>query len=520
MPWGIIGNLAWVIAIVSAGLGFLKWRYTPPQWQSPIKELENAPMQENELLQWLRAEALEHQDLTGIHVLDDGRDAFAARMSLIREAKGRIDLQYYMWNADLSGRLLFHEVLLAADRGVRIRMLLDDNTTMGTDQLLSALNTHHNIQIRLFNPFMIRKFRVLNYAVDFRRLNRRMHNKSLTIDNVATVIGGRNIGDAYFSAHEGMQFADMDVLATGQAVVDVGRSFDAYWSSKSSYAAESVLKRVVPAGLERLRTELNLLAHGEVAHSYLHSLRKSTPLRELKLGTLSLEWVPAVLVVDDPAKGQGDIPRRRLLLAGIEKSLGQVQSHIDVATAYFVPGSFGTKFLGKAASQGKRVRVLTNSLASNDVVPVHAGYARYRKQLLQQGVLLYELRSKNVVKSKRRGGKSKLPRFGAANSSLHAKIFTMDDCRVFIGSFNFDPRSLYLNCEMGLLVDSEALAAHVTRRMEDFVATRSYTPFLEADGRLSWRDSDNLLYKMEPESTMSQRVVAWVISWLPVEWLL
>lgn len=520
MLWQFVGYGAGTLTTVIACLLAIKWRFTAPLWQAPDHEFVTTVAQNDELSHWFEVEVKAHPGLTGIQVLDTGRDAFSARLHVIRDAKHSIDVQYYMWNADLSGSLLFREILHAADRNVAIRILLDDNTTLGNDAMLSALNSHRNIQIRLFNPFMLRRFRVLNYLVDFRRLNRRMHNKSLTVDGVATIVGGRNIGDAYFNATEGMQFSDMDVVAVGHAVSAVSKSFESYWKCKSSFAAETVLKKPTAAALEHLRTELKFLAQGEVASAYVKTLSTSDVLRELKSSTLAFEWVNAVLVVDDPAKGQGDIPRRRLLMAGLETALGEVKSHIDVATAYFVPGRFGLRFLSTAAMSGKRVRVLTNSLASNDVVPVHAGYARYRKRLLRQGVSLYELRSKVVSRKTPRRGKRKIPRFGASSSSLHAKIFTMDGTRVFIGSFNFDPRSLYLNCEMGLLIDSPKLVGHVTKRMEEFMTRQSYTPFLEHNGRLSWRDADNTVHKMEPKSTVSQRVVAWLISWLPVEWLL
>lgn len=235
---------------------------------------------------------------------------------------------------------------------------------------------------------------------------------------------------------------------------------------------------------------------------------------------MDFDWVPVELVVDDAAKGQGDIPRRKLLLSGLQKRLGAVEHSVDVATAYFVPGRFGSTYLTQTAQRGRTVRVLTNSLASNDVVPVHAGYARYRKRLLRKGVALHELRSAYETTPVKHKGKKRLPRFGASSSSLHAKIFVLDERRVFIGSLNFDPRSLYLNCEMGLMIDSAKLGSRIATQMDRVIKEQSYEPFLEGGNRLSWRDTDGKIYRIEPGSTAKQRIVAWVMSWLPVEWLL
>jgi putative cardiolipin synthase len=263
---------------------------------------------------------------------------------------------------------------------------------------------------------------------------------------------------------------------------------------------------------------MTALTESQEARGYLEAASRSPLQRED--GHLKFEWVPVQLAVDDPAKGLGAIPRRKLLVSSLEKRLGEAASAIDVVTAYFVPGRIGVKYLSKAVKAGKKVRILTNSLASNDVVPVHAGYARYRKRLLRNGIILHELRASLGATPKRRKGKNKLPRFGASSSSLHAKIFVMDKRRVFIGSLNFDPRSLYLNCEMGLMIDSPKLGTRIARQMDQMIESQAYHPFIDSGGRLSWYDSERRIHRMEPESTVGQRVGAWIMSWLPVEWLL
>jgi cardiolipin synthase C len=501
-----------------AVLALLRFIYRPPVLIGRRNSQSLPPDPSCDLMIKLGDTRQHASHLSGIHILDNGAEAFVARRGMLRLAEHSIDAQYYMWHTDLTGSLLMEELLAAADRGVRVRLLLDDNTTAGTDHMLLAAAAHANVEVRLFNPFILRKPRSPAYVFDLRRLNRRMHNKALIVDGVASIVGGRNIGDEYFNAHLDLDFADMDVLTVGAVVPAIAASFDAYWNSKSAYPLELILKAGQQDVLDKFKTGVAELAETDAAIAYRKHI-SVTPLVSSG-GQVDFDWVPVELVADDPAKGQGDIPRRKLLFTSLSKRLGAVERSVDVVTAYFVPGRQGSTYLGRTARQGRKVRVLTNSLASNDVVPVHAGYARYRKRLLRHGVALHELRNIRDVQPVRRGGKRKLPRFGASSSSLHAKVFVLDKRRVFIGSLNFDPRSIYLNCEMGLLIDSEKLGHKLTRQMDDLISSQSYLPFLEPGNRLSWRDVDNTVYRIEPGSTTRQRIVAWVMSWLPVEWLL
>jgi cardiolipin synthase C len=513
----LTGLLLAALALVGL-LALLRYIYRPPSLAGRVRSMSLPPDPTCDLMIKLGDTEQHASHLSGIHILDDGAEAFVARRGMLRLAEHSIDAQYYMWHTDLTGRLLMEELLAAADRGVRVRLLLDDNTTLGTDTMLLAASSHPNVELRLFNPFILRKPRLPAYIFDLRRLNRRMHNKALIVDGVACIVGGRNIGDEYFNAHQNLDFADMDVLTVGAVVPAVAASFDSYWNSKSSFPLETVLRASTPKGLDLFKTQVADLALTEAAIAYREHI-SVTPLVSSG-GHVDFDWVPVELVADDAAKGEGDIPRRKLLFTGLSKRLGAVEQSVDVVTAYFVPGRRGSTYLGDAAGAGKKVRVLTNSLASNDVVPVHAGYARYRKKLLRRGVSLYELRNIRDVTPVRRSGKRKLPRFGASSSSLHAKVFVLDKRRVFIGSFNFDPRSVYLNCEMGLLIDSEKLGHKLSRQMDHLIASQAYTPFLALGNRLSWRDIDEKVYRTEPGSTARQRTVAWVVSWLPIEWLL
>jgi cardiolipin synthase C len=275
-----------------------------------------------------------------------------------------------------------------------------------------------------------------------------------------------------------------------------------------------------------LQDRLSRVATSELGMQF-HELSADTQIASLPFESQNaFEWVKATLYSDDPAKGLGEIPRKKLLVTGLSRALGEAKVSLDVATAYFVPGKFGVNYLQHICKHRVAVRVLTNSLASNDVVPVHAGYARYRKKLLRAGVRIFELKPSVIVTGPVvRGRKAKLrERFGASSSSLHAKMFIIDTARVFIGSFNFDPRSLYLNCEMAILVESEKLAADVTAQMETLIQKRSYAPHLQNGHRLRWSDmalaKDAPLLDREPESKFRQRLLVWFVSLLPVEWLL
>lgn len=472
----------------------------------------------------LAAAKAAHAGLSGVAIIPLGHEAFAVRHQLIAAAERSIDAQYYIWRGDLTGKLLMLDLLQAAGRGVRVRLLLDDNPTAGLDALWSTVAAHPNIEVRLFNPFAIRRPRILNYLTDFKRLNRRMHNKSLSIDNQAAVLGGRNIGDEYFNATDQMQFADMDVLATGAVVGDISRAFDSYWTSASAFPLQQVVK-IPETDIARQRAELAQTATSEDGQAYLLSASKPGLVSTLLEGSAHLEWLVAELHCDDPAKGLGDIPRRRLLATGLLAALDGAKTSFDAASAYFVPGRIGAGFIRKLSRAGREVRVLTNSLASTDVAAVHAGYARYRRRLLRSGVKLFEMKPQREQphSGRQQHHDRKFPRLGSSRSSLHAKLFLIDRERLFIGSFNFDPRSIYLNTEMGILISSKRIGAAVGKQMDELATHACFAPQLGRMGRLSWLDVSSgatVAIDTEPQSSLGQRLLVRAISPLPVEWLL
>jgi cardiolipin synthase C len=345
-----------------------------------------------------------HPGDSGIHPLRDGRDAFAARVLLAEAAERSLDVQYYIWHADTSGTLLFEALRAAADRGVRVRLLLDDANTAGLDATLAALNATPNIEVRLFNPFLHRSRRVLDYASDFSRVIRRMHNKSFTIDNQVTIVGGRNVGDEYFGVPEAVAFEDLDVIAVGPVVHEVSSAFDRYWASASSYPLGRLLPPVARAVKSGEASAVLSARSDPAALAYSNAVRSSSFVHDLVHGTVALEWAPTRMLCDDPAKGLGSAKRELLLAQKLRAIFGEPTSEVEIVSPYFVPAAWGTEFLVGLAEHGVSIRILTNSLEATDVPAAHAGYAQRRKRLLKAGIVLYELR-RSLVSSPRAKGR-------------------------------------------------------------------------------------------------------------------
>ena len=282
-----------------------------------------------------------HPGSSGIYPLPDGRDAFAARVLLAQAAERTLDAQYYIWRKDMTGTLLFEALHAAADRGVRVRLLLDDHGTSGIDTTLAALDSHPNIEVRLFNPFVIRESRAIGFITDFSRANRRMHNKSFTVDNQATIIGGRNVGDEYFDASEGFVFVDLDVTTVGPVVKDVSHNFDRYWASESSYPVDCLLPPADPARIQELASAASLIERDPAAAAYMDALRNSPFVRELIEGRLALEWARTRMVSDDPAKGLGLAAPEALLPQKLKEIIGEPAAEMVLVSAYFVSGAGG-----------------------------------------------------------------------------------------------------------------------------------------------------------------------------------
>ncbi len=460
-----------------------------------------------------------HSGKSGIYALSDPQDAFAARVLIARAAQRTLDVQYYIWRKDLTGTLLFEALHAAANRGVRVRLLLDDNNTAGLDATLAALDLNQNFEVRLFNPFVIRAPRWIGYATDFSRLNRRMHNKSFTADNQITIIGGRNVGDEYFGATNGILFADLDVLAVGPVVKDVSNDFDRYWNSQSSYPVSLLLPQTDVKQLEELKSEALKLGESPGAAAYVNAVRKSSLIRQLITENIRLEWATTHMVSDDPRKGLGQVPDSQLLTHDLGRIIGRPKSEVELVSPYFVPTATGVDGLVAMANRGVKIKVLTNSLDATDVAPVHAGYAKRRKPLLEAGVKLYEMKrlSPGLRRTKSAGP------FGSSGSSLHAKTFSIDGSRIFVGSFNFDPRSAKLNTELGFIIESPEMARQISAMFTDRISDIAYEVKLSDTGDLYWvedRDGKWIRYDSEPQASLWRRASTGFLSILPIDWLL
>jgi putative cardiolipin synthase len=466
-------------------------------------------------------QARKHPDQTAFHLLPDGVDALLSRIVLADAADRALDLQYYIWHDDLTGRHLASAVLQAADRGVRVRVLLDDLGTGGDDQVLLALASHPNIQIRLFNPVANRRFKMLGSAMEFSRVNRRMHNKAIIADNEAAIVGGRNIGDEYFGASSDVSFGDLDVLTYGAVVRDISTAFDEFWNSDAAYPIERLTGHAAaPDALAGYRVKLAAFVASQRDTPYVtQATRRYSEI--LAMHEVDVSWGKATLLYDDPSKiTRSPHDPTGHLLSQFKTLSVEPQTEMFIVSPYFVPGKDGVAWLRKEAGRGVRVTVLTNSLAATDVAAVHAGYQRYRKDLLEAGIHLYELKPA-ASEDPQQKKKSVL---GSSKASLHAKTYVFDKSSIFIGSMNLDPRSITLNTEIGVYCESDTLATQVVNGVEpklDQIAWR-LEERRDANGatRIVWIDTqaDGTETELdEPGVSGLKRVGIWVLGLLPIE---
>lgn len=443
-----------------------------------------------------------HPGQSGVQLLDDGPAALAVRIALVRRARVAIDCQYYIWRRDTAGRLLIDELVAAAARGVRVRLLLDDYGAPGFDGLALP-----GLEVRLFNPARLRRWRWLNALFDFPRLNRRMHNKSLTVDGIATVIGGRNIGDEYFDDAHPALAVDLDVLAIGAIAGAMAADFQRYWDSAAALP-RAAKRPALARGDEFLRTRWLAAADSPATHARIDEARDFT-------------WAEVRMLSDPPEKIEGRMADDRLLLAQLLAALGPVRRRLLLVSAYFVPQAAGLALLGGLAAQGVRVEVLTNSWLSNNVALVHAWYAPWRLRLLQAGVRLWEMRgtagervSLGLVPRRLRRHPGAASFFRSSASELHAKSFIADGRWLFVGSMNFDPRSWKLNTELGFLIDSPALAGRLEAALDAGLPRFAWGLERHA-GALAWRDNGHLV-QPEPGTSALRRLALRLLGLLPL----
>lgn len=462
--------------------------------------------------------AAAHPGLSGVYPLAAGRDAFAARAALAYRAERSIDLQYYIWRKDLTGLLLLDALRSAAARGVRVRLLLDDNNTAGLDPVLAELDRDPNIEVRLFNPFPMRRWRSLGYLGEFGRLNRRMHNKSFTVDNQVTIVGGRNIGDEYFDAAGDLLFVDLDVMAIGPVVQAVSHDFDRYWNSRSAYPVSSLVGPAGDPAPPTLEQELKTVRGQPAGQAYIEAIRSLPFVEQLAQRRLNLEWATTQLISDDPDKVLDRARPEAKLAPRLRDLLGEPRRRSTSfrrisSLARTPPVRSGT--WRRAASRSG----FDQFTGSDRRCCSPRGYAKWRRALLESGVSLFELRRvAGDTKSRTRTGP-----LGSSGSSLHAKTFGVDGGRVFVGSFNLDPRSIELNTEMGFVIDSAALARDLDARLTNTMPHAAYEVKLDQDGKLVWieRTPEGVVrHEAEPGTSIWKRAGVRILSWLPIDWLL
>lgn len=480
------------------------------------KALNAAQAAQTTLGKTLASPLADKAPLSALYPLANAQEAFAARKRLAQAAERTLDVQYYIWRADMTGLMLLEELREAAERGVRVRLLLDDLGTSGLDAWLSALDRHPNFEVRLFNPFSVRSAKPLGFLTNFKRANRRMHNKSFTADSLLSIVGGRNVGDEYFGAGDGVLFADLDVLAAGPVVTQTAHDFDLYWASASAYPAEHVLAQPSLDALSQLDQLAREIDQRPQTAIYRQALSRIPTLTD---ENWPIQWALTKLVSDDPAKGVGQADSKGLIIEKLAQAIGSATSRIDLVSPYFVPTPSGVEAFNRLVRQGIQVRILTNALEATDVALVHSGYAKHRKALLQGGVELYEMRrSPNENKPKEQAGL-----LGSQGSSLHAKTFAVDGQRIFIGSFNFDPRSTHLNTELGFMIQSPQLAEDIHRVFDQSLRGHAYKVELDASNRLQWISyvqGERQILHQEPNSHWFKRTLLHLAGLLPIDWLL
>ncbi|MCE5974211.1 phospholipase D family protein [Sinirhodobacter sp. WL0062] len=467
---------------------------------------------------WLarRAEAMgnPHDGRSGVYLMRDGAEALALRLVLSERAEKTIDAQYYLLHDDVAGHLFLWKLLEAAERGVRVRLLLDDIDMAGYDPVTAALDVHPNIEIRLFNPFWRTAPMAVVAALDFPRVNRRMHNKSMTFDNTVTILGGRNIGAEYFAARGDSNYDDLDILAAGPAAREVSSSFDTYWNSPYAVPSEVVIKgHRDAASVSGNRAHLQDLSREAQASPYGAALRHE--IRDaLGSNSLRLHWVPARIFADAPDKANGGADSATFLSAALEPYVISAQSELYIVSAYFVPRRRGVEMLAGMEARGVDITVLTNSMDSTDVLAVYGHYALSRRALIEAGVDLWELRANTAREDRKRPGLEK------SLSGLHSKAFAVDGRHLFIGSFNWDPRSVHINTEMGLMIDSPELTQEVLRVFRRDLPQRAYKLTADERGKLNWlsrrADGVTLLHLWEPYDSVLRAFMSGVYGFLPI----
>ena len=459
-----------------------------------------------------------HPGLSGFSLVQHGEDAFLARLAMADLAEKTLDAQYYIWDSDTTGRILASRLMRAADRGVRVRILIDDNYQTGEkDFLIAGLDGHPNIEVRLFNPVTNRFWRTLSFLADFGRVNHRMHNKLLVVDNAVAIVGGRNIGDVYFGVRADHNYRDLDVLTSGPIVREISASFDMFWNSDWAIPVGATVKELPTekdwkAMLKRLEDNISATGYPYPIYQNLDELR--TRLVQIRDNFI---WSPGSVLIEHPSRVATDA-EIGVIHNALSLRLSEVEREVLIESPYFVLPDPTIEGVRQLTARGIKVRALTNSAASNDVIAAHAGYVNTREKLLKAGAELYELRPDTNMERRWSVLSDK------SRAALHCKSIVFDRKSVFIGSFNLDPRSSTLNTEIGVMINSPEIARQVAKIMDEGISSGSaYQVTLDNDDRLVWTAENNgekVQYDKDPETNIWDRMLFDFIAILPIEHLL
>ncbi len=508
-----------LLAATLAGCGTL-----PPPGPKPASEALPPPA-DGALAAIAKASTPPGEPLSGFRLMPLGPYALDTRLQLIQRASHSLDVQYYVIEDDATGRLMLRLLRDAGERGVRVRLLVDDLYTAHTDAMLRALAEVPNIEVRLFNPFCCLReslsSRFLGSLGDISRVNHRMHNKLLIADGVAAIAGGRNIADEYFMLNMSSNFVDMDAFVMGAVIGQLQGIFDQYWNSDVVYPVQAIVQtEMSPA---QLGAEFERLSHIDHPPPELPSVDALGygPLRDdLDAGRVGLIWAPARAFADPPNKRDKMTPeeaREMSVSMAVRMKIWSAESDLVLTSPYLIPGPMGITAFQGLGERKVKVVVLTNSLAATDEPLVHTGYSRYRMRLLESGVDLYEISPERTRHTKRLGI------FGSSLGRLHAKTAVVDQRTVFIGSMNLDPRSDTQNTELGIFIESPQLAKELLRIINISKLQSAYRVRLDKQGSLEWLTMDDdkeVILDVEPETTFWTRLQNWLVSPLVPEQLL
>jgi len=451
-------------------------------------------------------------ELDSFYPLINGMDALGARLALMDKAERSIDAQYFMMKPDLAGMVFASKLYAAAERGVRVRVLLDDIFTTVDDSAFVLLDQHPNIELRIFNPISRKGVFAFNYVGNFRLANRRMHNKSFVVDNQVAIVGGRNIAEEYFQMDSSGEFIDFDMLMIGPIVPEISESFDHYWNHELAIPMSVVSGHYDSGELQDIRDSV-IAGMQESGDSVYASATHTELMQEIYENAIDPFTAEAEVIVDDPGKLLAAVSHEQKIVATrIAEAIAGAQKEIIVFTPYFIPGPIGMDLIREVRKKGVKVVLITNSLATNNHVAVHSAYSSYRKEILKAGVELWEARRDASVVTGENGSEE------SKNLTLHTKGIIIDRQQTFVGSLNLDPRSIDINTEMGVMINSKELSEHLAEMALKRVPDFAYRLRLDDRNRITWHaniDGREVVATKEPLASVWRRFQAWVLKIAP-----